>query len=144
MRPLPHIATKKTAIRYITASLDLLVSGVDKNIPTCLHVCYQPLALVQGRPEGVRDGSVSWKTSHHKVLCGFKSKPFLLVVDSSTLVQVMTWHQTDDKPLQQPTMAQSTDACNDGFVQDCSNSSASAVELLQSCTEPSICVTRPQ
>ena len=27
---------------------------------------------------------------------------------------------------------------NDGFVQDCSNSSANALELLQSCTKPSI------
>ena len=27
----------------------------------------------------------------------------------------------------------------DGLVQDCSNSSALAVELLQSCTKPSIC-----
>ena len=28
----------------------------------------------------------------------------------------------------------------DGSAQDCSNSSALAMELLQSCTEPSICV----
>ena len=27
----------------------------------------------------------------------------------------------------------------DGLVEDCSNSSASALELLQSCTKPSIC-----
>ena len=32
----------------------------------------------------------------------------------------------------------------DGLVQDCRNSSALAVELLQSCTKPSICVTRPE
>ena len=27
----------------------------------------------------------------------------------------------------------------DGLVQDCSNSNANALELLQSCTKPSIC-----
>ena len=30
----------------------------------------------------------------------------------------------------------------DGLVQDCSNSSALAMELLQSCTKPSICVSK--
>ena len=32
----------------------------------------------------------------------------------------------------------SYELCIDGFVQDCSISSALAVELLQSCTEPSV------
>ena len=32
-----------------------------------------------------------------------------------------------------------TDAYFDGLVQDCSNSIANALELLQSCTKPSIC-----
>ena len=30
----------------------------------------------------------------------------------------------------------------DGLVQDCSNSVAGALELLQSCTKPSICQSR--
>ena len=32
-----------------------------------------------------------------------------------------------------------TEANTNGLVQDCSNSIANALELLQSCTEPSIC-----
>ena len=35
-------------------------------------------------------------------------------------------------------------ACIDGLVQDCSNSIANALELLQSCTKPSICAHNPQ
>ena len=31
----------------------------------------------------------------------------------------------------------------DGLVQDCGNSIANAMELLQSCTKPSICVFLP-
>ena len=33
--------------------------------------------------------------------------------------------------------------CRYGLVQDCSNSIANALELLQSCTEPSMCCVNP-
>ena len=56
----------------------------------------------------------------------------------------MAWRQKGDKPLSEPMMALFTDAHIDGLVQDCSNSSALAVELLQSCTKPSICISQPQ
>ena len=47
------------------------------------------------------------------------------------------WHQTGDKPLIEKIMVYFSDTYR-GLVQDCSNSSASAMELLQSCAKPSI------
>ena len=61
-------------------------------------------------------------------------------IDSeSELVQVMAWHSLINKLL----ITWSNDAqilwCHiDGLVQDCSNSSVLAVDLLQSCTKLSI------
>ena len=47
------------------------------------------------------------------------------------------WHQTGDKSLIEKIMVYFSDTYR-GLVQDCSNSSASAMELLQSCAKPSI------
>ena len=64
------------------------------------------------------------------------------------LVQITAWRRPDDKPLSGPMMVRlPTHICatrpqwviwfhNDGLVQDCSNSSVLAMELLQSCTKP--------
>ena len=64
------------------------------------------------------------------------------------LVKIMAWCQTDNKPLSEPMMQTppvymlevwpSLLMHIDGLVQDCSNSSALAMELLQSYTTPSI------
>ena len=65
------------------------------------------------------------------------------------LVQIMAWRRTGDKPLSEPMMTQfnntymfaslllTTDDF-DGSVQYCTNMIANALELLQSCTKPSI------
>ena len=58
----------------------------------------------------------------------------------SSLVQVIDWHLTNDKPLPKPMMTLFTYAYIDGFVQDCGNSIANALELLQSCTKSLIFV----
>ena len=60
------------------------------------------------------------------------------------LVQIMAWHQPGDKPLCEPMMVNlRTHICIitwpqlvEGLAQDCSNSNASAIELLQSCAKP--------
>ena len=44
------------------------------------------------------------------------------------------WYQNHGESL-----AQMLNEYLDGLVQDCSNSIANALELLQSCTKPSIC-----
>ena len=53
-------------------------------------------------------------------------------------VYIMAWHRIGDKPLAESMLTRFTDAYIDGLVQDCSNFSALAMELLQSCTKPSI------
>ena len=53
-------------------------------------------------------------------------------------------HHEGNKALYTPMQSQFTNAYIDGLVQDCSNSSALAMELLQFCTKPSICGTRPR
>ena len=81
--------------------------------------------------------------------------PWDLTDDKSTSVQVMAWcHQATSHYLSQcwpssmsPYGVTRPQWVNspllqwdiDGLVQDCSNSSALAMELLQSCTKPSIC-----
>ena len=62
----------------------------------------------------------------------------------SILVQVMSWHQTGDKPLQESIMTQLTNTYIDGLVQERRNSIANALDLRLSCTNPSICFTRPK
>ena len=52
----------------------------------------------------------------------------------------MTWCRIGDEPLPEPLMSQYTDVYIDGLVQDCSISSALALEILQFCTKPSICL----
>ena len=62
----------------------------------------------------------------------------------STLIQVVAWHRIGYKPPTEPILTKFYDAIwhisganeliVDGLVQDCSNSSALAMELLQSCT----------
>ena len=59
------------------------------------------------------------------------------------LVQIVAWRRPGDKPLSDPVMVSLlTHICVtrhvDGLVHDCSNSSALAMELLQSCTKPSM------
>ena len=49
----------------------------------------------------------------------------------------MAWCRPGDKPLSEPLMV-SLPTYIDGLVQDCNNSIANALELLQSCTKPSI------
>ena len=56
----------------------------------------------------------------------------------------MRRHSTGDKPLFKPVMTQFRDAYIGGLVQDCSNSIANALELLQSCSKPSIYFTSPK
>ena len=46
-----------------------------------------------------------------------------------------------DKEVEFQRYIQDADSYIDGLVQDCSNSSALAMELLQSCTKPSISVS---
>ena len=60
--------------------------------------------------------SAQWQPSYH----------------SLSMLSVLTNHVTNEYVREQ-------DHHNDGLVQDCSNSTANALELLQSCTEPSIC-----
>ena len=79
-----------------------------------------------------------------------KYVPKGIIDNKSALVQVMAWRRAGDKPLPEPMLTQFTDAYAaqgrdeltnhyiNGFVQDSSNSSALAMELLQSRTEPSI------
>ena len=50
----------------------------------------------------------------------------------------MALHRIGNKPLLEPMLTQFTDAYVDGLVQDYSNSTANTLELLQSCTKPSI------
>ena len=54
-------------------------------------------------------------------------------------VQIMGWRLTGDKPLSKPLMVLFSDAYIYDLVQDCSNSIAKALELLQSCTKQSMC-----
>ena len=59
----------------------------------------------------------------------------------ASIVMSLHWDSIP-KPISLPyTMTQVLDTCCHfhGLVQDCSNSSALAMELLQSCTKPSIC-----
>ena len=55
----------------------------------------------------------------------------------TALAQMMAWRWPDGKPLSEPMLIILL-AHIDGLVQDCSNSIANALELLQSCTKPSI------
>ena len=50
----------------------------------------------------------------------------------------MARYRPGTEPSSKQMMIQLTNAYIDGLVQDCSNSSALAMELLQSCTEPPI------
>ena len=80
-----------------------------------------------------------------------------LIYNEPGLVQVMAWRRRGDKPLLEAMLTRLTDAyaaqggwiknmnktrsfrvCIDGLVQDCSISIANALEILQSCIEPSI------
>ena len=65
------------------------------------------------------------------------------VDNKSASVLVMARCLFGIKPLPEP-VTQFVDAYINGLVQDCSNSSALAMELLQSCNEPLICCTRLQ
>ena len=56
----------------------------------------------------------------------------------------MAWYETGGKPLPESMIIEFTDTYSDGLAQDCSNSIANALELLQSCAKPSICVNRPK
>ena len=60
----------------------------------------------------------------------------------SSLVQVIAWCQTGDKPLPEAMLTQFTNAYIDGSVQERRNSIANALELHLSCTNPSICRTK--
>ena len=71
-----------------------------------------------------------------------KFVPECPIDNKPVLVQVMARRWTGDKPLPEPVLTQFTNAYIDGLLQDCSNSIANAMELLQSCTKPSICGTR--
>ena len=61
-----------------------------------------------------------------------------------TLVQLMAWCWIADKPLSEPVIGLFTDAYINGLVQDCSNSIANTLELLQSCTKSSMYVMWPR
>ena len=63
-------------------------------------------------------------------------------IDSmSALVHIITQCQTGSRPLPKPLLNHWVFMHIDGLLQDCSNSIANALELLQSCTNPSICIT---
>ena len=62
--------------------------------------------------------------------------------NKSTLIQIMAWCLFGTEPLYKPMLAQFTPANINGSLQKRHNSSVLAMELL-SCTNPSICTTKP-
>ena len=58
--------------------------------------------------------------------------------NDSELLQIMAWCRTSDKLSTETMLCPFTDSYIDGLVQDCTDSIANAMELLQSCGKPSI------
>ena len=83
---------------------------------------------------------------NEKLYILFQISPKFVPDNKSTLVQVIAWCGTGGKPLPEPMMTKLYDTKLrssllelvqiDGLVQDCSNSIANAMALLQSCTKP--------
>ena len=103
------------------------------------------------RPEqnGWHVADDKFKRIPHKILYIMIEILVEFVPECPPLVQVMAWCRAGNKPLPEPMMThiyttrhQCINSHNkdqiDGFVQDCSNSIANALELLQSRTKPLI------